>query len=229
MSQWHGQLLFSCSGGLAHQSSQPRHNTRLTLPCTAVPFHHLFTTALGASWPELTEVRTYFHSPASKEAVVSTLCLLPASGAPSTAVVTNDTLLHTPYSTHLGRPWPHDFPQAHCFNPGDFQNGKLLTEHVQRALGATGRETWVWHEKPGPTHTTCFPSIPSLVKPRCYTGWMLRPSPSSGLYYLYYVIITHLHWTISDEKCMKMPNPSIKHLNLFQQIIQHSYIFQSYF
>lgn len=158
----------------------------LSVPCDAVPplIHHC-----PPPPDKLTEVRTYFHSPASKEAVAPTLCPLPASGAPSTAVVTNDTLLHTPYPAHLGRPWlhlffqrPHHFPQAHwCFNLGDFQKGKLLTERVQRALEATGREAWVWHEKPGPTHTTRFPLIPLLVKPRCYTGWTLRPSPSSGL------------------------------------------------
>lgn len=161
------------------RATTQRSSPRSSLHCDAFPpfTHHCspcLLTQAHCCCITATEVRTYFHSPAS------TLCPLPASRTPSIAEVTQwHSPPHTPYSTHLGRPWlhlffqrPSHFPQAHwCFNLGDFQNGKLLTEHVQRALEATGREAWVWHEELGPTHTTCFPVIPSLVKPRCSPGW----------------------------------------------------------
>lgn len=127
MSLWHGLwnlqtleaavFVFGWTRTAVLQATTGHSSRCSSVPCDAAPpfIHHC-----PPPPDKLTEVRTYFHSPASKEAAASTLCPLPASGAPSTAVVTNDTLLHTPYSTHLGRPWlhlffqrPHHFPQTH--------------------------------------------------------------------------------------------------------------------
>lgn len=134
MSQWHGlwnlqtleaavfvfgwtrtSVLQATTEHLSHCSSDP-----------VMPSHHLFTTALCLLTSSL------------KKGPIFTPLLQRKQQLPRSAPCQHPqmTLSSTPYTTHLGRPWlhlffqrPHHFPQAHwCFNLGDFQNSKLLTE-----------------------------------------------------------------------------------------------------